>query len=355
MRSDLQAQLRTRDWYLHKLIPFATAINVGLALGAGRRARPLLMELCRPLVLLSLFVTLACLGYYLNNLADAAQDRLVGKPNASWTLAPAQRRRLLAALVALSVGEMAALSWMGGTGLIWILYVAHLVASVCYSVAPMRLKARGAWGVVTAVLAQYVCAICFVIVYYEFPPVHAAALVVCFFLSGLCIEVGHQRWDRERDRAAGCATFAVRASRHRVDALYRRLLAADRLCLWAVTGTYGLLFVTRVADRLGAVLFLFPIVFLGKTSIKFRRLLRSEPSFPDPYYRSQGNIADTYHTYYPNFLLPLTLCLAVAVLRPPLIPVELLMVVLVLGGHGWRSIGWHARLWRWVLMGREHP
>ena len=353
MRGALQSQLRTRDWYLHKLIPFATAINVGLALGVGRQARPLLMEICRPLVLLSLYVTLAGLGYYLNNLADAAQDRLAGKLNASWTLTPAQRWWLLAALIALSIGEMAALSWMGGPSLIWILYVAHLGASVCYSVAPVRLKARGAWGVVTAVLAQYVWAIWFVSVYYEFPPVHAAALIVWFFLSGLCIEVGHQRWDRERDRATGCATFAVRTSRRRVDALYRRLLAADRFCQWAVTATYCLLFIGHVADRLGAVLFLLPIVFLSKTSIKFRRLLRSEPSFPDPYYRSQGNIADTYHTYYPNFVLPLTLCCGVAVLRPPLIAIELLMAVLVFGGHGWRSIGWHARVWRWVLMGRD--
>jgi hypothetical protein len=243
---------------------------------------------------------------------------------------------------------------MDGASLIWILYMVHLTASVCYSVEPIRLKARGACGVLTAVLAQYVCAIGFVIVYYKFPPIHAAALVVCFFLSGLCIEVGHQRWDRERDRATGCSTFAVRVSSHHVDTLYRRLLVADRFCLWAVTGTYCLLFVTHVAGHLDALLFLFPIVFLGKTSIKFRRWLRSEPSFPDPYYRSQGNISDTYHTYYPNFLLPLTLCCGVAILRPQLFPFELLMVVLVFRGHGWRSIGWHARLWRWVPMDRGH-
>jgi 4-hydroxybenzoate polyprenyltransferase len=339
---------------MHKLIPLISTINIGLALDIGhsKLEGSLFIQNIVPFLMFTLIITLATLGYFINNLADAEEDRIAGKLNASSNIPIVYRVCLLMTILFLSIGETAFIQWLAGPITIWFLYAIHLLASTFYSLKPLRFKTRGAVGLFVVVIAQYTSSILFVLICYNFPLLYSILLVGCFSISGICLEFGHQRSDRESDIMLGSNTFAARRSKRQIDLFYRHLLTADRFSIWITTITYAILLATHSADPRIVMVFIISILFLVKTTIRFHRQDYIENSFQDPYYRSTGDIADTYHTYYPNFVLPLNLCCCLSILRPSLIPFQAIVVLIIFTGHNWHPIRWHIKIWRWILYNR---
>jgi ceramide glucosyltransferase len=201
---------------------------------------------------------LLCGGYALNDLADRAPDAT--KRATEWSARAWLVRRWLAALL-LVAGVLVAGSRGSGAAFVAAVQVA---GGFAYSVAPLRLKERGLWGVVAAALFQRLPGVA--LVWSQRPPDPAAAIVCSIWLVaiGLSFILEHQLEDFEADRAAGARVWAQSVGRARVRRI--RDVARRTAILTALTGAIVLVARTPsgwavagatawiVADQAGAAL-----------------------------------------------------------------------------------------------------
>jgi 4-hydroxybenzoate polyprenyltransferase len=203
------AWLRLGTWWRH-LVPPLLAVVYATALLAAPAAGPVLAAL--PLFLVSV-LGIAGLGYFLNDVSDVAVDRRAGKANAAAGLSPRRRLAVLAALLVVGLAPWLLLPRRPlALGLLGV-EVALLAA---YSLPPLRLKERGAGGLLAD--AGYGHALPLLVAAALFSPPPAAAwpprpsglvvLAAAWALAkGLRNITLHQLADRKNDRRASCRTF----------------------------------------------------------------------------------------------------------------------------------------------------
>lgn len=203
------ALVRARDWWDSKLVPifagyYATALFLGTPL-AGQWA-----------TLLTLLLVLANGAAYVslvNDLTDLDSDRRAGKPNRMERVPPAWRTPIVAAPVV--IGLAAAYAWRDDPLLVGC-YTASWIAFSFYSLAPIRLKARGFLGVLADASGAHLfptltaALLAFRHAGVEPDPVWLAAIAAWAFGYGLRGILWHQLFDVAADEAAGVRTFAQR-------------------------------------------------------------------------------------------------------------------------------------------------
>jgi 4-hydroxybenzoate polyprenyltransferase len=198
-------------------------------------------------------IGIATFGHLLNDLTDIEQDVRSNMPNTVANLGIVQRILLFGLILGLGI-----LPWRGLpiSELIIGLLIIEYSLFVIYSVPPIRLKARGIWGVVTDSLYAYVITNAIaILVFTKLSGSSMPWLVVVaaswMFIFGLGHIIQHQLIDAERDYADEINTFVISKGWNKSLRLLKKvILPLDYLLCWA--------FLIAVASRAPII----PLVFI---------------------------------------------------------------------------------------------
>ena len=152
-----RALVRWNEWYDSK-IAFLLLCMYYAALSQPGPSGRLQAEMA---FLLAVLCVYAAFGHLVNDLSDREADRVAGKRNVLATLSEQKARVLV--LAAGAIGIVLALPYWQQPGVIVSLISAYALAAF-YSLPPLRLKERGAAGLIAAVAAQRTLP-CFVVFY----------------------------------------------------------------------------------------------------------------------------------------------------------------------------------------------
>jgi 4-hydroxybenzoate polyprenyltransferase len=302
-------------------------------------------------------------GYLVNDWADVELDRRAGKANVFHGMS----RTRAALAVAACFGAMIPIGLLFARQPGFVpLWIAWALAATFYSLPPVRFKERGGIGLVATIVAQQPipAAMAFAALGY-LRTWGALAFIAYITLRGICSDVGHQMRDRERDAAAGAATFAVRHGHRAIASIYALGLELEALLLGAVLSVLTLdLPPVHLGGRavalawplLAAYLALLPCT-VGRA---WTRLRRGE--WVDPYDESpEGPPRDLLHLIHhplPTVILPLYLAAWLAAYYwPNVIFVAGLVVLYRLYEPGRWAGAWPFRLVlaRWQGRARANP
>jgi hypothetical protein len=204
------AAARAGEWWEHKLAPVAgTGYATAWLAGAS-------IEQTWAPIATAVGALAVCAAYVsvVNDLTDRDADRAAGKPNRLAGRSRAVAPAAIAACVALGAG-IALLAWRDDP-LALAAYAASWIAFSAYSIAPLRLKARGAAGALAdaagATLAPQLL-VAIVVIHAADAPVDGwwpAAVGVWALALGLRGAIWHQLTDVLADARADVATLARR-------------------------------------------------------------------------------------------------------------------------------------------------
>jgi len=327
--------VRWRDWGPGK-IPVLCTILFYAGLANRQVSTPFVLDFC-------LFVAYAALhsalGYVVNDWGDRELDALHGKPNAFASLTRGQGIRALTVLFFLAL--LSGLPF-ARRPMVLPLWAGWMFFALAYSLRPLRLKERGAWGLGFSFVAQWSLPVLLAFAALDrFGGWDMIVFAVAVTISGATLEIAHQRWDRECDLSTQTGTLGVRISQARIDRLFAAALVLDKIALGAtlVTVTMGLAPVAVGAWSLPpglALLGMYTILFavaLYETSQASRR-----GELLDPYYSSRHSAAKLLHETMPNLVIPAYLMVLATVYQPinGLLLLAFLFWRLVLGQADWR-------------------
>lgn len=212
------APTRVWDWWEFK-VPVFLGVAYLTAAVAGVRWDALWPRL---LVVVAALVPVASYVCVINEITDCRDDALAGKPNCMLGRSVAYRAAWVVACMASGLTGLYAMR--ANTVATW-LYAANWLAFTLYSVPPVRLKGRGAWGVVADAsggqLLPTLWTAAFVAGVGAMPRGFTAALGVWAFALGCRGILDHQLRDLGADRTAGVATLAVRLGAERIRSVLR--------------------------------------------------------------------------------------------------------------------------------------
>ncbi len=203
--------VRSGQWWDHKVPPIIAAAALTLLAAPSLDGVAVLRDL---VLFLVATIGVAAFGHVLNDLADIRTDALAGAPNQMAPLSVGTR-----------IGILAATVLAGGLPWIWLphgptvlaLLATEVALLTLYSVRPVRLKDRGAAGVLADALYAYVVPILLTIaVFTELGGVDmpgwsvTVPVTTWMLLMGLRGILWHQIGDLAHDRRAGVRTLATR-------------------------------------------------------------------------------------------------------------------------------------------------
>ncbi|HSO27905.1 MAG TPA: UbiA family prenyltransferase, partial [Anaerolineales bacterium] len=182
----------------------------------------------------------AALGYVLNDWGDRDLDRRQFKRNAfsGRTRLESILALLLIMIMALVAG--APLLLRRGFGLLWF---AWALSAAAYSLSPMRLKTRGLVGLVAASIAQWLLPVLITFAAFEVAGGEDMWLIALgLTASGAALELGRQRFNRDRNLLTNTGTYAASLSFGQLQKRYALALALDKLAVILV----GLVFLSAL-------------------------------------------------------------------------------------------------------------
>lgn len=342
--NDVADFIRLRDWGPGKIPVLCTvSFYVGLA------NRQVSTAFTFDFALFIIFAMLhSALGYVANDWGDRELDALHGKPN---TFASLSRTEGI-----LSLGALLVLALLSGLPfvrrpMVLPLWVGWAFFALSYSLRPLRLKERGAWGLTVSSLAQWSLPILLTFAALNrFGGWDMLVFVVAVTISGATLEIAHQRWDRARDLSTQTGTLGTRTAVARLDRLYTAAIFLDKIAIGAIlvavtaeiapvmVGPWSL---SPGLPLLGTYVILF-VVAMYETS-----LASQQGELLDPYYSSHRSAAKLLHETLPNLVIPAYLMLLAAIYQPinGLLLLAFLFWRLVLGQADWRWPLRAARNW----------
>jgi 4-hydroxybenzoate polyprenyltransferase len=214
-------------------------------------------------------VGLAALGYAANDYWDREADVAAGKRAPDVAPSPAAHRRLVAGLLGATLVATVPLAPRGSSLVVGLML---LVLAVAYSAPPVRLKVRGAWGLLVGALAQWGTPPLPLLVGRAAPTAGFALLLALGLSAGLRWMLLHQILDAPGDARAGIRTFTTDQGVPRAMAMLRGLVGLEV----GLLVTWGL-----VAGPLVPAVALVPGVYLLACWLVARRL-RRDGLLPEP-------------------------------------------------------------------------
>jgi len=282
-----------------------------------------------------LFSTLmTAYGYLVNDLADVDLDRRHGKANA-FARTPKHRAALLL-LALLALGAWSAWPFLARPGFaaLWTLW---LGLASCYSLPPLRLKARALAGLAATVLAQQTLPLLLLLAAFDTPRSPLGLAFGMFAtLRGLSSDLGHQVRDYANDLRTGTRTCAVFVGYAQSTRLYALSLEAERLALGGALSALGLLLPAHrpAVAALGLLYALLLARTLGRSLQALRRggLLPAGDPYDENRQTRRRDALHLIHHTFPSVLLPLALGLLAAWRYPPLLLFPLSLLVFYTAG-----------------------
>jgi len=344
--SSIQRFVRWGDWGAGKIpVLCGVACYVGLVSDLASSVR-----FIADLILFVFFVFLqATLGYVANDWGDRELDALHGKQNAFADLTWSQGVTAFAVVLVLAL--LSGLPFVDRPAFLplWITWATFALA---YSLRPIRLKERGAWGLCAASIAQWSLPICWAFsVFGRFGRWDMIVVAVAVTASGATLEIAHQRWDRIRDVGTRTSTLGARMSTTRLDRMFAVAILCDKAAVGAVVATATLMLrpVALLAWTLrpGLPLLGLYAILVGLSLIEMARAWHRGVIL-DPYYSTERTASKLLHETFLNLILPIyLLSLATyAYLTNGLLLIGFVLWRVVLGGADWR---WPVRaLQAWV-------
>ena len=330
--------IRWRDWGLGKIPIFCTGL-----LYAGLANRQVSTAFVLDFAMFVVFITLqASLGYVINDWGDRKLDALHGKPNAFTNLNQTQGILALATLLLLAF--MSGLPF-AGRPMVLPLWLGLVFLLLVYSLKPLRLKEHGAVGLCAAAVAQWPFPIMLTFaVMNRFGGWDMIVFTVATTISGVTLEIAHQRFDRLRDLGTQTGTLGSRMRATKLDRLFSTALLLDKIALMAIliTITVGLAPVNILAWSLSpglALMVICAILFVAALYETSQFSKRGE--LLDPYYSPQRSATKFLHETLPNLVVPTYLMTLATVYDP-------INGLLLLGFLFWRLVLGKAD-WRWPL------
>ncbi|HEX2094147.1 MAG TPA: UbiA family prenyltransferase [Longimicrobiaceae bacterium] len=227
--------VRADDWWLYHLLPLLAAAYAAIAYYAvpPGLALPALLRL-----LLSI-VCIAAYSHVVNDIADADQDAEAGKSNRWRTVPPWQKAALSLTLLLCGFAV-----WVGADLSVRSLVLLAGIAGLqpLYALHPVRLKERGAWGLIADALHTHALPTLYCIALFAdlagasvWRPFPLAATAWAFFV-GMRGILYHQRTDEANDRRAGVRTFVTTHGSDRAAVIARRLVLPTELVSLGLLG-----------------------------------------------------------------------------------------------------------------------
>jgi len=232
--------LRAEEWW-NSEPPLMMAVAYG-ELGAGRSLPSFGSALAAIALFFAAIVGMASLGYVLNDFGDRESDRVSGAPNQVVDAGLAWSVVGLVAVVALAVAP-----WFFLPARVSVLALLGLepVLFVLYVVPPIRLKARGAAGVVADAGYAYVVPLLVTLVlfghvaHHHVHPIQIVLVAAWSLLLGVRHILCHQLVDAGRDERAGIPTFALAHGWSPTLALVERMLVLELILLPLFVLSFG--------------------------------------------------------------------------------------------------------------------
>ncbi|MGE0639866.1 MAG: UbiA family prenyltransferase [Thermoanaerobaculia bacterium] len=300
--------VRLPDWWHSKLPPLLAVAYLGLA---GPPAVPPGRGFVLLLLFLASAIATAAWGHLLNDVADIEPDRRAGRPTRIGRLPRSVARLLLALLLAAAVAPwpfLPASPFARGA------FAFELLLLAIYALPPLRLKERGAAGLV--VDALYGHALPMAIVVGLFAPgagsaaaatgrwasygatTVAMALVLWKLAQGLCGALASQIADRRNDRRSGTTTWVATPERPRA-------LVARRILLRLLFPAQLALFVAALA-ALAPRWPLLPVaylLFLAARLVRIHGVWKRTTAFYRRGYPGYALLNDFHERWLPLFAL----------------------------------------------------
>jgi 4-hydroxybenzoate polyprenyltransferase len=250
------------------------------------------------LLLLSIFAT--TFGYLINDFFDRDLDFEHGKEN---TFSDDSKFKA-ALIVTLFLLLTLLFSWPFRRSVLFIIFMSTwLLISVLYSMPPVRIKERGALGLLLVVMAQRFLPALIVFSILGWPGLMFTALFLFYIFSrGLSSDLNHQISDWKKDLQTKTNTFVVEKGLHRATVLFYFNLVLERLLLSAIL---VLLFWPLINFPL-------PIQILHGTVTLFYLGVwvwagLSEKSQPENPFAPQRSLSQFLHHSFPTVILTLEL------------------------------------------------
>src|ERR1043166_2725856 len=296
---ELKRHVRWSEWALSR-IPMLCTVGSYLALVRSDRSTKFFADF-----LLFTFVFASAnsaFGFLINDLGDRELDRRHGKRNTFLELGIVKGTGLLTALALVMVLSGLPFVHRPGFAFLWALWA---LSTIAYSLPPLRLKERGARGIVISSIAQWTLPVMIVFAaFQEGTHWELWIFIAATMLSGITLELAHQRHDRPNDATTETSTLAVNLGQRKIDKLYTWALWADRVAVGVVLAVVVLrpevleLKVSATTLLAGSLIFIY-VIALSSLSL---RLMNGYAI--DPYY-GQRTITDRIvHDILPNLLIP---------------------------------------------------
>jgi 4-hydroxybenzoate polyprenyltransferase len=283
-------------------------------------------------------------GYLINDLFDIEIDKKHGKRNVFENAG--FLRGIIIVIVVFVASVMFGLRFLSKDYFL-ILWIIWTFSSTFYSARPIRFKERGVIGLLFAFMSQYPIPLllCFA-AFGSFGSVDMWGIIVCTTISGAALEIGHQRFDMEKDHSTNTKTFAVRTGQHKVDKFYKIFLFGD---LFSVFGMMLLMaFYTPLFPLKGVMvnIFILPLaIHLILTIIVLFKMFQKTPQLIDPYYvKNRRDILNITFILFPNFFLPFYLSCVLFLQYHPFILFVLLFLCITYINFPKANILWPFRI-----------
>ena len=298
--------IRWKDWALGK-IPIFCMICFYIALAYRKFSISYIEDFFIFIVFAS---SVAIYGYLINDLGDRKLDLLHGKRNSFENL-----NRGAIALVFLVIICVMTLSAMAFVHRSWFLplWLIQVFLSTSYSIPPFRFKERGTIGLIANFIAQFFLAVAVIFAAFGcFGGWDMIVFLICVTVSGVALEIGHQKYDFARDSQTETGTFAVRKGYDFTAKMYGSALQLDKLS----TGILIAVMVVKIPWvtlplihlTITPILPLAIIYFVLYFQTMKKSLLRPNKSrVIDPYYSGKRGIFHAMHVLFPYNVMPIYL------------------------------------------------
>ena len=262
-------------------------------------------------IIFLIFISLVSIyGYLINDLFDMEIDRKQGKKNVFEKVG--KLRGSLIVFLIFSIGAMFGSYFLSKAYFPYFLIVIFFFATF-YSAPPIRFKERGITGLFVAFCTQYPIPVILVFsVFGSFGTIDMWIFILFAAVTGATLEIGHQRYDLQRDSSTETKTFAVRQGHSKIDRIYKVFVYLDMIAIMGMLIT--MYFELRLVDIFGQLNVMLPLLliymFLGLMVVM--KIIKEKKTVEDPYYvEGRNDIINITYTLFPNFFLPFYLaCVA---------------------------------------------
>lgn len=264
-------------------------------------------------------------GYLINDLADKELDALHGKSNTFEEDSTA--KALFIVGLSFFVSVFLGLRFAGNPFFL-ILWLSWALIATSYSVKPIRLKERGAWGLYPVVVAQRALPVLIIFSAFKHGDLWDLVLFTGYiFFRGLSSDLNHQIADYQRDRTSGTETYAVKAGQDKTLGLFRMSLYLERalfgLCLLAMYVNLRDMTWYGISPML--VLFLAYLVLYG--FLEYSVFGKEWDNSQNPFVPDSKNVFQFMHHSFPSVVLPFMLLLLMASQSWTFVPLLMFLVI----------------------------